>query len=101
MSPQIQGILDRLTREGFPYPVAIFGDQDFELGLILSVEAFDVPTEVILGVHEQLCDLLAPIETQPMMLPGAVHDFESAANRQSLPQDTVWYDPRRTHAQAH
>jgi len=101
MSPQNQAILDCLTRETFPYPVAIFRDQDFDLGPILLVEAFDVPTDVILGVHEQLCEMLASIETEPQMLPGAVHDFASDAQRDSLPADTVWYHPRRTHAQAH
>ena len=101
MTPQIQAILDLLTGDDFPYPVAIFRDQDCDLGPILSVDAFDLPASVILGVLEHLCELLGPVETIPMLLAGAVYDFESADKRESLPEDTVWYEPRRTHAQVH
>lgn len=101
MQPHIQTILDLLGTDNFPYPVAIFPDRDWDLGPILSVQAFDVPEGVALDVSERINDLLWPIETQPLMLPGAIHDFESEAHRQALPEYTVWYHPRRTHAQAH
>jgi len=101
VKPHIQTILDLLGTNEFPYPVAIFPDRDFDLGPILSVQAFDVPDGAVLDVSERICDLLWPVETQPMILTGALHDFESEAHRQELPEDTVWYHPRRTHAQAH
>jgi hypothetical protein len=99
MKPQIRTILDLLVANDFPYPVAIFPDQDFDLGPILSVLAFDVPESVFLDVSQDITDLLWPVETQPMLLASAIHDFESARQRAKLPEDTVWYEPRRTHAQ--
>ena len=99
MKPQIEAILAVLTAENFPYPVAIFPDQDFDLGPILSVLAFDVPEGVFLDVSQHINDILWPVETQPLTLPGAIHDFSSAKHRASLPEDTVWYEPRCTPAQ--
>jgi len=99
MKPQTKVILDLLGTNNFPYPVAIFPDHDFDLGPILSVVAFDVPESVYLDVSEHIVELLWPVETQPMWLGGAIHDFESAEQRARLPEDTVWYEPRRTHAQ--
>ncbi len=99
MNPQIQAILDVLTGDAFPYPVAIFRDHDFDLGPILSVDAFDVPAGCLLAVQERLGDLVFPVETTPILLAGAVYDFESAKQRARLPEDTVWYEPRRAHAQ--
>lgn len=100
MNPQIQTILDVLTRDAFPYPVAIFRDHDFDLGPIQSVDAFDVPSGLLLAVQERLGELVFPLERTPVLLAGAVHDAESAVRRQRLPEETVWYEPRRTHAQA-
>ena len=100
MSPQIKAILEVLTADNFPYPVAIFPDQDFDLGPILSVLAFDVPEGVFLDVTQEIADLLWPVETQPMLLASAIHDFESATQRANLPENTVWYQPRPTHAQS-
>ena len=99
MSPQTKAILEVLTADNFPYPVAIFSDRDFDLGPILSVLAFDVPEGVFLDVTQDITDLLWPVETQPMLLASAIHDFESGRQRAKLPEDTVWYQPRRTHAQ--
>ena len=101
MKPQIKAILDVLAENDFPYPVAIFLDQDCDLGPILSVLAFDVPESVFLDVSQHINDILWPVETQPLMLPGAIHDFSSAKHRANLPEDTVWYQPRRTHARVH
>jgi len=35
-------ILDRLTRDGYPYPVAIYHGIAPELGAVLYADAFDV-----------------------------------------------------------
>ena len=99
MNTDIRAILDLLSGDRFPYPVAIFPDHDFELGPIRSVEAFDVPSSAFLDASEHLCELLWPLEQKPMILTGVVYDFASATQRDCLPADTVWYHPRRTHAQ--
>ena len=101
MKADIRTILDLLAGDHFPYPVAIFPDHDFDLGPIQSVVAFDVPAEVILDVSQRVTELVWPVETQPMILASAMYDFVSAEQRESLPEDTVWYLPRRTHAEAH
>jgi hypothetical protein len=98
MKPQTKAILDLLGANDFAYPVAIFPDHDFDLGPILSVLAFDVPESAFLDVGKAIVDLLWPVETQPMWLGGAIHDFESAEQRAKLPEDTVWHEPKRTHA---
>ena len=99
MKTDIRRILDLLEEDRFPHPVAIFPDHDPDLGPITSVDAFDVPAEAILDVSERITELLWPVEMQPMILAGAVYDFDSANQRAGLPEDTVWYQPRRTHAQ--
>lgn len=98
MKPHIKTILELLQASDFPFPVAIFPDRDWDLGPILSVQAFDVPDGAMLDVSQQICDLLWPVETQPMILTGALYDFASEAHRQALPADTAWYEPRRTPA---
>ena len=101
MKTDTRKILDLLEEDHFPYPVAIFPDHDLDLGPITSVNAFDVPAEALLDVSERITELLWPVEIQPMILAGAIYDFDSARQRAELPEDTVWYEPRRTHAQAH
>ncbi|HZN40671.1 MAG TPA: hypothetical protein VFD82_17840 [Planctomycetota bacterium] len=100
MKTDIRKILDLLEEDDFPYPVAIFPDHDCDLGPITSVNAFDVPAEALLGVSERITELLWPVEMQPMILAGANYDFDSANQRAELPEDTVWYQPRQTHAQS-
>ena len=100
MKTEIRKILDLLEGDRFPYPVAIFTDHDPDLGPITSVNAFDVPAEVFLDVTERITELLWPVEMHPMILCGGVYDFDSANQRAGLPEDTVWYQPRRTHAQS-
>jgi hypothetical protein len=99
MKPQIKAILDLLGANDFPYT-----GRDLPRPRLRSWAdpvrlAFDVPESVYLDVSEHIVELLWPVETQPMWLGGAIHDFESAEQRARLPEDTVWYEPRRTHAQ--
>ncbi|HZN38911.1 MAG TPA: hypothetical protein VFD82_08915 [Planctomycetota bacterium] len=92
-------ILDRLTNDGFPYPVAIYDGTAPELGPVLCADAFDVPEDVILEISRRLNEVLGLLDTDPLLLPGAIHDFESADKRDELPPDTVWYRPQaRSHA---
>ena len=100
MTPQIQAILALLVGDDFPYPVAIYEDQDLDLGPILAVDAFDLPVDATSLVHERLGEVLGAIETTPVLLPGFSRDHESTVRRVALPLDTVWYEPRRTHAQS-
>ena len=93
MNPATDIILDRLTNDGFPYPVAIYHGTAPELGSVLYADAFDVPEDPILEVSRRLNDVLGMFDTDPLLLPGAIHDFESAAKREELPADTVWYLP--------
>ena len=88
-----------LPADVFSFPVAFFPDHECDLGPITSVNAFEVPPEAILDVSERITELLWPVEIQPMILAGAYYDFDSANQRARLPEGTVWYEPRRTHAQ--
>lgn len=99
MNPKVQAILDALHGDGFPYPVAIYPDRDFDIGPFLSVDAFDVPDADLVPVCDRISELLAPIKTEPEMLTGAFYEGDSALQRERLPDETVWYLPRRTHAQ--
>jgi hypothetical protein len=100
MTPQIQTILDLLVGDDFPYPVAIHEDHDFDMGPILAVDAFDLPDDATSPMHERLGEVLGPLETTPVLLPGFARDHESTVRRAALPAATVWYEPRRTHAQS-
>jgi hypothetical protein len=78
--------------------VAIHRGTDFEMGPVVDVDAFDVPVGDAIAVAQELADLLWPLQEQSgpgtELLPGVVHDFESADHRDGLPPDTVWYTPR-------
>ena len=98
MNPATETIIDRLTSDEFPYPVAIYHGTAPELGPVLYADAFDVPEEPILDISRRLNDVLGMFDTDPVLLPGAIHDFESAEKREELPPDTVWYRPQaRSH----
>jgi len=63
--------------------------------------AFDVPEGPILELSRRLNEVLGFVDCEPLLLPGANFDFESADKRQWLPSDTVWYKPRaRSHIRA-
>ena len=101
MNPATDTILDRLTKDGFPYPVAIYQGTAPELGPVLYADAFDVPEDPILEVSRRLNDVLGLLDSDPLLLPGAIYDFESADKREELPPDTVWYRPSaRSHVRA-
>jgi hypothetical protein len=101
MSPVTETILDRLTKDGFPYPVAIYDGTAPELGPVLYADAFDVPEDSILEISRRLNEVLGLLDSDPLLLPGAIHDFESADTREELPPDTVWYrPPARSHVRA-
>jgi hypothetical protein len=91
-------ILEILDLGEFGFPVAIHRGVDFELGPVVDVDAFDVPAGEAVAVAQRLADLLWPVQAQAVpgaeLLPGVVHDFESADRRAALPPDTVWYTPR-------
>ncbi|HLQ37496.1 MAG TPA: hypothetical protein VK348_06830 [Planctomycetota bacterium] len=94
-------ILDRLTSDGFPYPVAIYLGIAPELGPVLYADAFDVSEDAILEASWRLNEVLGSLDSDPLLLPGAIHDFESTDKRQELPRDTVWYLPHvRSHVRA-
>lgn len=99
MTTKIQTILESLRTDGFPYPVAIYADQDFDLGPILSADALDVPATQVLEVSDHLSDLLWPVElmwpidVEPTLLTAALDLEESTEKRAALPAATVWYQP--------
>lgn len=105
MTTKIQSILESLRGDDFPYPVAIYPDRDFDLGAILSAHALNVPLAQVVDVCDHLSDLLWPVElmwpidVEPTVLASACDLEESTAKRSALPEETVWYLPRRTHAQ--
>lgn len=94
MNEVTRSILDRLASDDFPFPVAIYQGTAPELGAVLYADAFDVPEGPILEVSRRLNEVLDMLDSDPLLLPGAVHDFESAEQRARLPLDTVWYEPR-------
>lgn len=97
MTAQIRSMLAALEAAAFDFPVAIYPEHAWDLGPVLSVDAFDVPETRVLDVAEQLNDLLDPIEAEPMWLACAFDADSSAAKRAALPAETVWYLPHRTH----
>jgi hypothetical protein len=101
MNPATETILERLTTDGFPYPVAIYEGYAPELGSVLYADAFDVPRGTILVMSRRLNEVLGFVDSDPPLLPGAIYDFESADKRAELPPDTVWYQPDvRSHVRA-
>ena len=102
MTLQIQSLLGLLEAAGFEYPVAVRPGQDPELGHILDADAFDVPEPQAVAVSSRLAHILWPAGFTPTtVLPGIVHDFESAEWRASLPAGTVWYRPGRSGVRTH
>jgi hypothetical protein len=99
MTPQLQAMITALEAARFPYPVAFYPEIAWDLGPVLSIDAFDVPQALVLDVSDQLNDVLEPIGTEPMWLACAFGEAESEPQRSELPAETVWYLPRRTHAQ--
>lgn len=99
MTPQIQRMIAALEAARFAYPVAFYPEHAWDLGPVVSIDAFDVPEALVLPVSEQLNDVLDPIDTEPMWLACAFDAEESPEKRAELPGETVWYLPRRTHAQ--
>jgi len=83
----------------FVYPVAFYPEHAWDLGPVLSIDAFDVPDALVFEVSERLNDLLDPIEAEPVWLACAFDEASSLQKRGELPDETVWYLPRRTHAQ--
>jgi len=102
MRPQIQKLIALLEGVGFEFPVAIYPGRDPELGEVIEVDAFDVPERVSTEVGLRLGQVLWPVSFEPdTVLPGVMHDFESAARRSELPPTTIWYIPNpRSHSRA-
>ena len=89
MNPVTKAILERLASDAFPYPVAIYHGFTPGMGPVLFADAFDVPEGPMMEVSERLNDVLDIFDSDPPLLPGAIHDFESAEKRAELPPDTV------------
>jgi hypothetical protein len=94
----LQALVGALERARFPYPVAIYPEDVWDLGSVLCADAFDVPEYLVLHAADSLADVLDPIETDPVLLPCAFDENTSRQKRGSLPTATVWYEPRHKRA---
>ena len=74
-------------------PGIALGISTADCGPVLFADAFDVPEGPILDVSRRLNAVLGFVDSDPVLLPGANFDFESAEGREHLPPDTVWYMP--------
>jgi hypothetical protein len=98
MTPQHETMLAALDAAHFPYPVAFRPQVVWDLGAVLSIDAFDVPEARVLEVSDRLNDVLEPLGVEPHWLACAFDERESGRQRTELPPETVWYRPRRSRA---